>query len=71
MSRDKNPAYDAFAVRTVDGKDNWTRIGAAWYWPNREGINVVLTALPLTDHTNGKAKIVLKVWKPKEQNDAP
>lgn len=60
MTTKRKPAYIAY---TVDGDERdayWTRIGAAWPQRNGEGLNIQLTALPIS------GRIVLMPPKPEE-----
>lgn len=48
MTTAKKPAFIAYTV-TGQGKNAyWTRIGSAWQHNHTEGLNIELTALPIS-----------------------
>ena len=57
--------YEASVVREKDGKSYWTRLGTMFPSKTGEGFTLVLNALPLAG-TDGQARIILTVPKPKE-----
>ena len=66
--------YDALVAReykAADGstKTAFTRIGAAFPSKSGDGITVMLDALPLPG-TDGQAKIILSVPKPRDSGSA-
>jgi Transcriptional regulator PadR-like family len=68
MANTPQPAYQAYTVIKREGQDDfWLNIGAAFFHADREGINVILQALPLG------GKIVLRPPKQQDdkQNDTP
>jgi hypothetical protein len=42
------PAFDVLSVKGGEGRNYYTRIGAAWPAKNGDGFNIELEALPLT-----------------------
>tara|TARA_R110002096_G_scaffold174994_3_gene350776 strand:+ start:5546 stop:5746 length:201 start_codon:yes stop_codon:yes gene_type:complete len=58
----KTPDYIAYEVS--DGSDNnfWNKVGAAWSHKDGNGINIQLTAIPLS------GKITLRVPKSKDDD---
>ncbi len=57
----KKPAFNAFTVEEREGKDAyWTKIGAAYGHKDKDGMTIVLSALP------ADKKIVLR--RPKKSN---
>ncbi|MGE0677215.1 hypothetical protein [Pseudolabrys sp.] len=59
------PAYDAFMVEG-DGKEAfWTKIGAAWPHEDAKGLNLQLSAIPIS------GRVVLRVPKPREKAAVP
>lgn len=63
----KKPDYDVFVVEKLpegsdpDSKPFWTRIGAGWVHGDKNGVNVVLQALPVGSN------IVLRKYKAKQE----
>ena len=64
-----SPTYHAYVVTKREGKDDWwTQIGSAWEHSDRQGINLMLQALPLPG-PDGECKIVLRPPKTDRDNE--
>lgn len=64
MQLDFTPAFYAYTVHTIEGRDVWEKIGAAFPHANgKGGINVLFQKLPARDAA-GNYKIILRA--PKE-----
>lgn len=64
MLSDTAPAFYAYTVHTVEGRDVWEKIGAAFpHGQGKGGLNVLFQKLPARDQS-GNYKIILRV--PKE-----
>ena len=55
------PDYAVYVVEGEGDKARWTKIGAGWSHSDGEGINLTLSAVPLTGR--------LTVRKPKNERD--
>ncbi|WP_042118388.1 hypothetical protein [Rhizobium etli] len=61
QTQKSKPDYAVYVVEGEGDKAHWTRIGAGWSHGDDEGINIILSALPM----NGR----LTVRKPKAERD--
>ena len=65
MAEGKKPDYRVYVVEKREGKDDfWTNVGTAFTHDDREGMNVLLSALP----KDGKLVIRKYTEKPKEDD---
>jgi hypothetical protein len=60
-NKTSKPDYGVYVVEGEGDKAFWTKIGSAWSHRDGEGMNIILTALPV----NGR----LTVIKPKSERD--
>ena len=61
QTKTSKPDYAVYVVEGEGDNAYWTKIGSAWNHKDGDGINVILTALPL----NGR----LTIRKPKAERD--
>lgn len=66
MTTENAPAFFAYTVHTLEGRDVWEKIGAAWsHSEGKDGLNVLLTKSPARD-ASGRLKIVLRAARSQE-----
>jgi hypothetical protein len=67
QSKPNRPTHNVFVVEGEGDKAYWTKVGVAWQHSDGEGMNITLSAIPLTgrivvrspkseEETNGKAE---------------
>lgn len=64
MKSERTNNRPSHAVYMVEGdRENafWTKIGSAWLHEDGEGLNLVLSAMPMT------GRLVIRKWEAKEQ----
>jgi len=60
MLPDSAPAFFAYTVHTIDGRDVWEKIGAGFsHGSGKHGLNVLFQKLPARD-ASGNYKIILR-----------
>lgn len=57
------PTHVVYMVEGDKDKAFWTKVGSAWQHEKGDGLNIVLSAIPLT------GRLVIRKWEPKDHNE--